>query len=86
MRTQDGAFAESIVVKADIGLRVPGSMSFEEAATLGVAVITCGQALFMKMKLPRPQSTGPLGSTGEHLLIYGGSSATGSIAIQFAKL
>ncbi|KAK5046774.1 hypothetical protein LTR84_007127 [Exophiala bonariae] len=83
---EDGAFAVSIVVKADIAIRLPDSMSHEEGCTLPVAVITCGQALFMDTELPRPLPDGVMASTGRYILIYGGSSATGSIAIQFAKL
>ncbi|EXJ61035.1 hypothetical protein A1O7_05188 [Cladophialophora yegresii CBS 114405] len=83
---EDGAFAEQIVVKADVGLRIPDNLSFEEASTLGVGVITVGQALFMEMGLKRPSATGAVSPTGECILIYGGSTATGSVAIQFAKL
>ncbi|CAG9978642.1 unnamed protein product [Clonostachys byssicola] len=86
LEAEDGAFAEQIVVKADIGLRFPDNMPFDEAATLGVGVITVGQALFMQMGLSRPVPNSPLPTSGELILIYGGSSATGSIAIQFAKL
>lgn len=86
LECEDGAFAEQIVVKADIGLRFPDSMSFEEAATLGVGVITVGQALFMEMGLNHPTAAGVAQGTEEFILIYGGSSATGSIAIQFARL
>ncbi|OQV09348.1 Alcohol dehydrogenase GroES-like domain-containing protein [Cladophialophora immunda] len=86
LEPEDGAFAEQIVVKADIGLRFPESMSFEEAATLGVGVITVGQAMFMQMGLRRPTAEPKAPATEDLILIYGGSSATGSMAIQFAKL
>lgn len=80
---EDGAFAERIVAKADMQMRIPEHMSFEEAAALGVGVVTCGQGLFQQLKLALPSD--PI-STGDVVLIYGGSSATGSLGIQFAKL
>lgn len=85
LQPEDGAFAEHIVTVADIGLRIPDNMSFEDAATLGVGVITCGQGLFgpdgLKLNWPDNPTT-----KGEAVLIYGGSSATGVLGIQLAKL
>lgn len=57
-------------------------MSDEDAATLGVGVITCGQALYQSLGLPLPGQ----GKYGGYLLIYGGSTATGTLAIQYAVL
>ena len=80
---ENGAFAEYIVAKGDLQSHMPESMSFEEAATLGVGVCTVGQALYQSLKLPLPTEPAkkPL-----PLMIYGGSTATGTLAIQFAKL
>ncbi|KIX01354.1 uncharacterized protein Z518_09079 [Rhinocladiella mackenziei CBS 650.93] len=83
LQSEDGAFAERIAVKADIQMRIPDSMSFEDAATLGVGVVTCGQGLFQQMGLNMPSQPT---TEGEIILIYGGSSATGTLGIQFAKL
>jgi NADPH:quinone reductase-like Zn-dependent oxidoreductase len=83
LQHEDGAFAERIAVKADIQMRIPDYMSFEEASTLGVGVITCGQGLFQQMGLNLP---GNPATKGEIVLIYGGSTATGSLGVQFAKL
>ncbi|KAF9698039.1 hypothetical protein EKO04_003965 [Ascochyta lentis] len=81
---EDGAFAEYIVVKGDVQLHIPDDMSDAEAATLGVGIITVGQGLYQSLKLPLP------GTASEcdliPLLIYGGSTATGALGIQFAKL
>lgn len=83
LEKEDGAFAEVIVAKGDIALKMPEGMSFEEAATLGAGVLTCGQGLYQKMGLSWPnEGTG----NGEVILIYGGSTATGTLGIQFAKL
>ncbi|KIX93159.1 uncharacterized protein Z520_11216 [Fonsecaea multimorphosa CBS 102226] len=83
LQPEDGAFAERIAVKADVQMRIPENMSFEEAATLGVAVVTCGQGLFQQMGLDLPSQPS---TKGEFIFIYGGSSATGTVGIQFAKL
>ncbi|KAJ3158189.1 hypothetical protein HDU86_003147 [Geranomyces michiganensis] len=87
---EDGAFAEYIVCKAGVALHVPDEMSDEEAATLGVGVTTCGQGLFQSLKLPLPGSdeaaTTAASSDKPMLLIYGGSTGTGTLAIQYAKL
>ncbi|KAL3456271.1 chaperonin 10-like protein [Aspergillus heterothallicus] len=79
----DGAFAEYIVTKGDIQIRIPNNLSFEEAATLGVGITTVGQSLYQSLKLALPEN--PI-NEAVPILIYGGSTATGSLAIQFAKL
>ena len=83
LELEDGAFAEYIVAKGDIQMIVPPQMTFEEAATLGTGIITVGQSLYQSLQLPLP--TAPV-KEAFPLLIYGGSTATGTLAIQFAKL
>ena len=99
---ENGAFAEHIVVKADLQLRMPPEMSFEVAATAGLGIVTVGQGLFQAMKLNLPSSPA---REATPILIYGGSSgwyplvsqksverltqmytATGTLGIQFARL
>ena len=58
-------------------------MSDEEAATLGAGIITCCQALYKSLgDIPMPGD----GLYDGYLLVYGGSTATGTMAIQYAKL
>lgn len=78
-----GAFGDYVIGNADVQLNIPDNVSFEEAATLGVGITTVGQGLYQFLKLPLP--TNPL-STPKPILIYGGSTATGILGIQFAKL
>ena len=85
-RREDGAFADYILVKAGLQMHVPEYMRFEEAATLGCGVLTIGQGLYQSLGLPLPSLEGGVEETGKWILIYGGSSATGTLAIQFAKL
>lgn len=79
----DGAFGEYITAKGDITIVVPDNLPDEEAATLGVGITTVGQSLYQSLELPLP--TNP-STEKKILLIYGGSTATGSLAIQYAKL
>lgn len=80
---EDGAFGEYLLTKAATTMRVPDDMSFEEAATFGVGTVTVGQGMYQKLQLPFPDQP----ATGSPaILIYGGSSATGALAIQYAKL
>jgi NADPH:quinone reductase-like Zn-dependent oxidoreductase len=81
---EDGAFAEYALVRDGHIAKIPDNMTFEEAATLGVGITSVGQSLYMTMKLPLPGEN-PL-EDAPFILIYGGSSATGTLAIQFAKL
>jgi NADPH:quinone reductase-like Zn-dependent oxidoreductase len=80
---EDGADGEYLVAKADLVIKMPDYLSFEAAATLGVGVTTIGQGLYQALKLPLP--TKPAKEKFP-ILIYGGSSATGALAIQWAKL
>ncbi|KAH7010627.1 chaperonin 10-like protein [Microdochium trichocladiopsis] len=80
---QDGGFAEYVTAKGDTQMRIPVGMSFEAAATLGAGIITLGQALYQSLGLPLPDEPA---KAAFPVLIYGGSTATGSLAIQFAKL
>jgi len=65
---EDGCFAEYAMVKADLLVHIPQSMSFEAAATFSLGVSTVGQGLFQKaLKLNLP--TDPI-TTNEPVLIY----------------
>ncbi|CEN61410.1 Putative Zinc-binding oxidoreductase [Aspergillus calidoustus] len=80
-----GAFAEYILVKGDLQYRVPEGMSFQEAATVGLGVSTAALGLYRSLGLALP--TKPVsGKERKQVLVYGGSTATGTLAIQFAKL
>lgn len=82
-QAEDGAFGEYLVAKGDVQMKVPDNVSDEEAATLGVGISTIGQGMYQSLGLPWPNE-----ATKEKipLLIYGGSTATGLFALQFAKL
>lgn len=77
---EDGCFAEYCVAKGDTQIKIPENTTDEEASTLGVGIFTVGQGLYQSLGLPLPGS----GKANIPLLIYGGSTATGSLAIQYA--
>lgn len=83
-KPETGAFAHYIAVKSDLQMHIPDDVSFEAASTVGVGIGTTGYALYhvLNLRYPGPETE----DQGETVLIYGGSTATGSIAIQFAKL
>lgn len=81
---ETGAFARYIAVKGDLQMHIPDDVSFEAASTVGVGIGTVGYGLYHVLKLRYPGSEPK--EHGETVLIYGGSTATGSLAIQFAKL
>lgn len=83
VQKEDGCFAEYCLSKGDVQMKVPDNLSTVDAATLGVGVTTVGQALYSSLKLPLPTEPS---KEQIPLLIYGGSTATGSLAIQYAKL
>ncbi|KAI9661951.1 MAG: putative secondary metabolism biosynthetic enzyme [Bathelium mastoideum] len=81
---ESGAFARLIVVKGDLQLHIPDNISFEAAATVGVGIGTVGYGLYKTLKIPLPDAE--VLSQGKAILIYGGSTASGTLAIQFARM
>jgi len=79
-----GAFAEYVGATGFVTMKIPDNMSFEEGATLGSGIGTIGLALFMSLEVPGYPTEPAL--KPKHVLVYGGSTATGTIAIQLLKL
>ncbi|RDW87922.1 hypothetical protein BP5796_03616 [Coleophoma crateriformis] len=82
LNRESGAFGEYAHVKQCVQMIIPDNLSFEQAATLGVGTVTCRQGLYKSLGLPLP--TEPA-QTPFPVLIYGGSTATGVLGIQFVK-
>lgn len=83
LEPEDGAFGDYALVKGDVALKLPDSLSFEQGATLGVATATIGLALFQKLGLALPDQPT---ENSEWVYIHGGSTAMGTFAIQMAKM
>jgi NADPH:quinone reductase-like Zn-dependent oxidoreductase len=78
-----GAFAEYVGTTADCTLRIPDGIAFESAATLGIGVATIGYALLQSLKMPgHPDCPA---TTPQYVLVYGGSTASGTLAIQLVR-
>jgi NADPH:quinone reductase-like Zn-dependent oxidoreductase len=93
LRPDVGAFAEYVGADADLLLKIPDSLSFEQAASFGTGVATAAMSLFSEMQVPssldtlRQQTYMPAGiNKGDFVLVAGGSTATGTRAIQLLKL
>lgn len=85
-----GAFGEYIVATVHTLLKIPDNMSFEVAATLGLAVGTATFGLFSQLRVPATleqlRTVAVDESTHDFVLVAGGSTATGARAIQLLKL
>ncbi|KAL8668771.1 MAG: hypothetical protein Q9224_007777 [Gallowayella concinna] len=92
-----GAFVEYVGACANLLLKIPDHMTFEEAAGLGTGLGTAVLCLFSELHLPVSidqlrdgQSTKSEVAVQQHerefVLVAGGSTATGTRAIQLLKL
>ena len=95
-----GSFAEYVAVDASLVMRVPTvrgvKMGMNEAASLPTGVMTAGMGLYRCLKLPMPPAEpvepndekmeGIDPAARQYIFIHGGNTATGTIAIQLAKL
>ncbi|TVY68377.1 Trans-enoyl reductase ACTTS2 [Fusarium oxysporum f. sp. cubense] len=86
-----GAFAEHIVVPYDLVWNVPDGLTLEEASSISMCGLTAAQALFGRLGLPNPFSSGPprqdvAGSNITNLFIYGSSTSVGLYAAQLARI
>jgi NADPH:quinone reductase-like Zn-dependent oxidoreductase len=79
-----GAFAEYVGGMDAAVMKIPDFMSFEQASSLGVGLATVGLALFHVLQVPGyPDKPAAEPKT---VLVYGGSTATGTLALQLLKL
>ncbi|KAK4500049.1 hypothetical protein PRZ48_008235 [Zasmidium cellare] len=91
LKPEIGAFAEYVSGCADLMLKLPDGMSFEEGASLGTGVATAALGLFKELKVTpslEPLADGKVSAQeeSEFVLVSGGSTATGTRAIQLLKL
>lgn len=70
-----GAYAEFVVVKADLLVRKPANIDYAEAAAVPTAALTAYECLFDRAGL----------KAGEKVLIHGASGGVGHYAVQLAR-
>jgi NADPH:quinone reductase len=83
MFEQKGAYAEYAVAPASTTFSLPPNILFEAGAGLPLSAMTAALALYQHLQLPTPTAAG---AKDIPILIYGGASAVGAYALQFAKL
>ncbi|KAJ5151335.1 Enoyl reductase [Penicillium canariense] len=80
-----GSYCEYLRIEPDFAFHIPEGLSFTTAPAIsGTGIATLGIALFWSLCLPgslEKPSTKPL-----YVLVYGGSSTIGLLAIQMVKL
>ncbi|KFY16430.1 hypothetical protein V492_01339 [Pseudogymnoascus sp. VKM F-4246] len=88
-----GAFAQYVGAIAELLLKIPNSMTFEEGSTLGIGLATAGLSLFRELEIPvsiealidRAVPVSDATPNGAWVLVSGGATATGTRAIQLLK-
>lgn len=70
-----GGYGEYVVMPANRAMKIPKSLSFEEAAAIPEVFLTAYQTLFWIGKLQKQET----------VLIHAGASGVGTAAIQLAK-
>lgn len=81
----EGAFQLYTIANKEAVSHIPDSLSFENAAVLPLAVSTATVALYTPKQLALPLPTVDAKPTEQVLLVWGGSSSVGGMAIQFGK-
>jgi NADPH:quinone reductase-like Zn-dependent oxidoreductase len=87
-RPAAGAFAQYVSLPAILTLRIPDSMSFTDTACISTALVCAGLGLFWSMKVPGSLSSPCAAPPAKrpYVLISGGSTPTGTMALQLLKL
>ncbi|KAI6081026.1 GroES-like protein [Hypoxylon rubiginosum] len=78
-----GAFQQKVIIPARNVTPIPDTISFNEAATMPMAVVTTWSG-WWTIGLPRNTAFSPSDKQG--MLVWGGSSSVGSMVVQSAKL
>ncbi|CAG8923341.1 unnamed protein product [Penicillium salamii] len=80
-----GAYCEYVRTDPELAFRVPKGMALTDAPSIsGTGIATLGVALFWSLQLPGTFEAPA--AKAEDVLIYGGSSTIGLLAIQMVKL
>ncbi|KAK3374840.1 putative zinc binding dehydrogenase [Podospora didyma] len=83
MGEPSGGYAQHAIAPSSTTFLLPPRISFEAGAGLPLSSMTAAIALYQALGLPLPTMPG---KKDLPLLIYGGATAVGAFALQFAKL
>ncbi|GAM87680.1 hypothetical protein ANO11243_057070 [Dothideomycetidae sp. 11243] len=84
-KPEDAAFQLYSRCPAVTVAKIPDSLSFKDAAVLPLAISTVSMALYLKEALALPYPSLSPKKSGKVILIWGGASAIGTMAIQLAR-
>lgn len=85
LRPESGSFTEYMPSESEFTLKIPAGLSFEQAVGMGVTGLgTLGMALFRTLALPG--SLDEPATKPRTVLVHGGSSSVGTMAIQLLRL
>ena len=80
----EGAFRTHVTLLRHLTAPIPGTMSFEQACVLPLALTTAGAGLFERDQLALRLPTAGASPSGEVVLVLGGATSVGMNAIQLA--
>ncbi|MEU6431174.1 zinc-binding alcohol dehydrogenase family protein [Microbispora sp. NPDC046973] len=84
-RAAEGAFQHYVVLMQHMVSPIPGSLSFERAAVLPLALSTAATGMFQQDHLGLAMPGSDPVERSETVLVWGGSTSVGSNAIQLAR-
>ncbi len=84
-RPAEGAFQHYVVLMQHMVSAIPGSLSYEQAAVLPLALSTAASGMFQKDQLGLALPSASPVDRAETVLVLGGSTSVGSNAIQLAR-
>lgn len=84
MLTPHGSYAEYAIAPVHTAINLPSSTTYEEAATLPLAVYTAVVGLYADNRLALPEPWAPA-TEPTPLVIYGGATSVGAFAIKYAQ-
>ncbi len=81
----ESAFQNFVVLRTEYTSRIPGDLSYEQAAVIPLSIATAGAALFDKAQLALQLPTSPpQPPTGKTVIVWGASTSVGCSAVQLA--
>ncbi|KAI4524234.1 GroES-like protein [Schizophyllum commune Loenen D] len=80
-----GAYQQYTVGTLTTTFPIPNAVSYEEAATLPLALATAFIGLFPRLGIPAPDTPEAASNAGKAILIHSAASSVGSYAVQLAK-